>query len=78
MGRQIRNFDFDEQVANKLKEIRTSKKILQKEAAHKMGMAVMSIQNHESGRFPHNLYVMTKYCKIYGLTVAEFLEGIEV
>jgi transcriptional regulator with XRE-family HTH domain len=78
MGRQIRNFDFDEQVAKKLKELRTSKKILQKEVAHKMGMAVMSIQNHESGNFPHNLYVTMKYCKIYGLTITQFLEGIDI
>jgi DNA-binding XRE family transcriptional regulator len=76
MGRQIRNFDFDEQVAAKLKSLRKSKKILQKEAAYKMGIGVMSVNNHESGTYPHNLYMTIKYCELYGLTISEFLEGI--
>lgn len=78
MGRQIRNYDFDEQVAKRLRELRKSKKILMKTAAHNIGMAVMSINNHESGNYPHNLYVITKYCKLYGLTVGEFMEGIDI
>jgi DNA-binding XRE family transcriptional regulator len=78
MGRQVRNINFDEKVARRLKYERVKNGLLQKEVAKLIGLGVTSIQNHERGDYPHNLYNILKYCKIYKLTISEFLEGIVI
>jgi DNA-binding XRE family transcriptional regulator len=78
MGRQVRNIRFDEKIARRLKYERAKNRMLQKDVAKLIGLGVTSIQNHERGDYPHGLYNILKYCKIYKLSISEFLEGITI
>jgi|WetSurMetagenome_2_1015567.scaffolds.fasta_scaffold436152_2 DNA-binding XRE family transcriptional regulator len=78
MGRKISNGDFNEKIANKLQQYRKQCKLERPEVGRKLGIHYNSVLNHESGNYPHNLYVLLLYCGLYGINLTEFLEGIEV
>lgn len=77
MGRKFKSIDFNEKVANRLRNLRNSKEWTQKELGRKLNIHPNSVLNHESGNYCHELWTMLQYCRVYGLEINQFLEGIE-
>jgi transcriptional regulator with XRE-family HTH domain len=63
-------------ISERLKDIRLKSRLTQSEMAEKVGVALRSYQNYESGdRFPKKS-VRNKMCKAFNLTETELVFGI--
>lgn len=74
MARYANPPEFDEHVAATLRRLRGAKKLTQADVALKLGIPATSAMNHESGRYGHSLYILTRYARLYGVQVTEFVK----
>lgn len=65
-------------VAFRIRQLRKQRGLTMQEVAKKLKTHVNSIYNHEHGTFHHNVHIILKYCKLYNITIAELLEGINI
>ena len=78
MNGKSKDINFNEKIGKRIRQLRESRKIKRSEICSKLGFHENSVHNHESGHYSHSMFLVLTYCRFYGITPNQFLEGIEI
>ena len=76
-----RNFnmsDYNKQIGKRLKELRKSKDLTQKELAAKMGVKYQNVQRDERGLNGVSVSKLKQICDALNITMVEFFSGVGI
>ena len=68
--------DDSEEIGERIKELRKSKKVSQKELAQKTGLSIGSIQGYEQGRYNPKLEAIVKIAGALGVDLKVFYDDL--
>lgn len=75
MNRQIRNDAALRKIAERLKQLRAATGKYQKDVERETGVNIGSV---EAAQYNLSVKTLERLCRYYGITLAEFFEGMEL
>lgn len=75
MNRQIRNDAALRKIAERLKQLRAATGKYQKDVERETGVNIGSV---EAAQYNLSVKTLERLCRYYGVTLAEFFEGMEL
>lgn len=75
MNRQIRNDAALRKIAERLKQLRAATGKYQKDVERETGVNIGSV---EAAQYNLSVKTLERLCRYYGITLAEFFEGLEL
>lgn len=75
MNRQIRNDAALRKIAERLKQLRAATGKYQKDVERETGVNIGSV---EAAQYNLSVKTLERLCRYYGVTLAEFFEGLEL
>lgn len=75
MNRQIRNDAALRKIAERLKQLRAATGKYQKDVERETGVNIGSV---EAAQYNLSVKTLERLCRYYGITLAEFFEGLEI